>query len=43
MSYDNVIPGKLNLKGGGALPVKGGVKKKKIKKDSIDLVRLDKT
>lgn len=36
MSFNNVIGGKLNLKG-GALPVVGGVKKKKKKKPQTDL------
>lgn len=38
MSFDNVVGGKLNLKG-GALPVVGGIKKKKKKAKTNELVR----
>lgn len=38
MSFDNVIGGKLSLKG-GALPVVGGVKKKKKKAKTNELAR----
>lgn len=37
MSFDNVVGGKLNLKG-GSLPVVGGIKKKKKKSKPNELV-----
>ena len=38
MSFENVIGGKLSLKG-GALPVVGGIKKKKRKSKTNELAR----